>query len=80
MISFVASPADNTNARPMASRPIILRLPPEWEASLHAEADRKSRTMQAVILAILARHYRIKVKPPQRGGYRRKNKKTEDNK
>jgi len=46
---------------------INLRLPDEIGPKLIKEAEKTKRTVQAVILEILAAHYAVDVPTPQRG-------------
>lgn len=55
--------SDETPGNPQ----ILLRLPVEIGKPLLREAKKSKRTVQAVILAIVAEHYRVDVEPPKRG-------------
>ena len=46
---------------------LLLRIPDELGPRLLRDAVENDQTVQAVILGILAKHYRVLVAPPQRG-------------
>lgn len=46
---------------------LLLRIPDELGPRLLRDAVESEQTVQAVILGIVAKHYRVAVAPPQRG-------------
>lgn len=46
---------------------ISLRLPPEVAGPLRAEAEAKGTTVQAIIVKMLGRRYKVKAPQPRRG-------------
>lgn len=55
--------ADETPGNPQ----VLLRLPQEVGLPLLRDAKRRKITVQAIILEIVAAHYRVEVEPPKRG-------------
>jgi len=56
---------------------ISLRIPPALGAKLSNVASSTGATVQAVILAILAKHFTVDVPAPVRGRVKRTGKKTQ---
>jgi len=64
--------------KPPGNPAILLRLPAAIGIPLLKSAKKSKRTVQAVILEIVAQHYAVDVLPPLRGSRPRETKRAAD--